>query len=149
MYQTILLAYDGTRPGREALRQGAVLAGLFQASVHLLAVAAPELGIRLAEAVGPSDLPERENDEVKSILAEGAEELKRAGLTVETHFAAGTPAQEIGQVARDVRADLIVVGHRDQGAIARWWSGSVGASLLALAPCSVLVALPVITYSER
>ena len=141
MYHTILLAYDGTRPGREALQQGASLAFLCQARVHLLAVVAPELGIRLAEAVAPSNLPERESDEVKSILAEGADELRRAGLSVETRLAAGTPAEEIGKVAQDVRADLIVVGHRDQSAIARWWGGSVGASLLAHAPCSVLVAV--------
>lgn len=141
MYRRIVLAYDGTRAGREALRQGTDLAILCKAEVCLLAVVAPELGITLAEAAAPSDLPERERDEVRRVLMEGAEELRRAGLAVKTRLGAGNPAEEIGRVAREVGADLVVVGHREQTALARWWGGSVGASLLAHAPCSLLVAV--------
>lgn len=32
------------------------------------------------------------------------------------------------------------VGHRDQGTLARWLNGSVGASILQRPPCGVLVA---------
>lgn len=142
MYRTILLAYDGSRQGHEALHQGAELASLCRARVHLLAVVAHELGVALAEAAAPSDVPEREYQEVRRVLTEGAEELRRAGLSVETHVAAGNPAEEIGRMALEVGADLIVVGHREQSALARWWRGSVGASLLAHAPCSLLVAVP-------
>ncbi|WP_420404234.1 universal stress protein [Nisaea sp.] len=141
MYRTILLAYDGTRQGREALDQGAELAQLCQARVYLLAVVAHELGVALAEAAAPSDLPEREYQEVRRVLMEGAEELRRAGLAVETRLGTGNAAEEIGRVAHEVAADLIVVGHREQSALARWWRGSVGASLLAHAPCSLLVAV--------
>ncbi|MBC7135778.1 MAG: universal stress protein, partial [Oceanibaculum nanhaiense] len=62
-------------------------------------------------------------------------------LSVETRLCAGNPAEEIGRMAREIGADLVVVGHREQSALARWWGGSVGASLLAHAPCSVLVAV--------
>ena len=141
MYRRIVLGYDGTRAGREALRQGTDLAILCKAQVCLLAVVAPELGIALAEAAAPSDLPEREREEVHRVLMEGAEELRCARLSVETRLGAGNPAEEIGRVAREIGADLVVVGHREQSALARWWGGSVGASLLAHAPCSVLVAV--------
>jgi len=40
-----------------------------------------------------------------------------------------------------VGANLIVVGHREQSTFARWWSGSTGATLLGVAPCSVLIAI--------
>ena len=43
--------------------------------------------------------------------------------------------------AREMNADLIVVGHRDQGTLARWLNGSVGASILHHPPCSVLIAV--------
>ena len=141
MYRTILLAYDGSQQGREALDQGAKLASLCKARVHLLAVVAHELGVALAEAAAPSDLPEREYQEVRRVLAAGAEELRRAGLSVETRLGRGNPAEEVGRAAHEVGADLIVVGHREQSALARWWRGSVGASLLAHAPCSLLVAV--------
>jgi nucleotide-binding universal stress UspA family protein len=39
-------------------------------------------------------------------------------------------------------ADLIVVGHNQNTSFAaRWWKGSVGASLLDYSPCSILIAL--------
>ena len=45
-------------------------------------------------------------------------------------------------MARDLSVDLIVVGHNQKTTFAaRWWKGSVGASLLDHAPCSVLIAL--------
>src|SRR3546814_5324675 len=74
MYRRIVLAYDGTRAGREALRQGTDLAILCKAQVCLLAVVAPELGIALAEAAAPSDLPAREREEVRRVMMERSEE---------------------------------------------------------------------------
>lgn len=117
------------------------LAILCETDVYLLAIVAPELGVTLAEAAAPSDLREREGEEVRRVLMEGAEELRRAGPSVETRLGTGNPAEEIGRMAHEVAADLIVVGHREQSALARWWRSSVGASLLAHAPCSLLVAV--------
>jgi len=142
MYRTILLAYDGTRQGREALDQGAELARLCQARVYLFAVVAHDLGVTLAEAAAPSDLPEREYQEVRQILVKAAEILLASGLPVESRLAVGNPAEEIGRLARKVGAELIVVGHREQSTFARWWGGSTGASLLAHAPCSLLITVP-------
>lgn len=141
MYRKILLAYDGTQPGREALRQGAELAVLCKAQVCLMAAVSFEPGIILAEAAAPSNLPEREKEAISRVLEEGAEELRRSGLAVEIRLGAGNPAEEIGRAAYEIDADLIVVGHREQTALARWWGGSVGASLLTQAPCSVLIAI--------
>jgi nucleotide-binding universal stress UspA family protein len=53
----------------------------------------------------------------------------------------GNPAEQIARSAREMKADLIVVGHRDQSSLARWLNGSVGASILHHPPCSVLVAV--------
>ena len=50
--------------------------------------------------------------------------------------------EEICRAAKEVGADLIVVGHNQNTSwAARWWKGSVGASLLDYAPCSILIAL--------
>jgi nucleotide-binding universal stress UspA family protein len=45
-----------------------------------------------------------------------------------------SPAEEIGTFARQIEADLIVVGHRRQSAFDRWWSGPRGAYLIVLPP---------------
>jgi nucleotide-binding universal stress UspA family protein len=143
MYRTLILAYDGSADGRAALQQGSELAVLCQAKVHLVAVLAPSASVELAEAAYPSGLVRQwEQGEVQQVLDNGAARLREAGLTVEAHFCRGQPAEEIGRIAHQVRADLIVVGHREQSALARWWRGSVGQSLLAHTPCSVLVTIP-------
>ena len=78
---------------------------------------------------------------MRRLLTETAKTLQASGLLVETRLAVGNPAEEIGHTAREVGAELVVVGHREQTALARWWRGSTGASLLAHAPCSLLVAV--------
>ena len=52
----------------------------------------------------------------------------------------GLPAEEIGKFAKEIEADLIVVGHRRQNASDRWWSGPKGAYLMDYTDCSLLVA---------
>jgi nucleotide-binding universal stress UspA family protein len=137
MYKTILLAYDGSQDGLEALRQGADLARLCRARVHLFAVAGQALDIALSAA----DLPEREYDDIRRSLEEGARSLRESGLEVDVRLGVGNPPEKIGSMAREVQADLIVVGHRTQSALLRWWNGSTGAFLLTHAPCSLLVAI--------
>src|SRR5438874_1208773 len=54
----------------------------------------------------------------------------------------GQPVEEICRLAKSLGVDLIVVGHNQHTSFAaRWWKGSVGASLLDYSPCSILVAL--------
>jgi nucleotide-binding universal stress UspA family protein len=78
---------------------------------------------------------------VEEILQEGVERLREQGLEVEGRLASGKPTDAISACARELGADLIVVGHKRKGALARWWTGSVNYSLLAQAPCSILVAM--------
>ena len=139
MYRKILLAYDGSVEGRRALREGATLAGLCGAEVVLLAVVNLSAGIMMAEsaALGAA---EHQREAYAQILAEGVERLKEMGFSAQSRLEFGSPAQAIAEAARQCAADLIVVGHRRQGTLARWWGGSVGASLMDGLPCSLLVA---------
>lgn len=141
MYKKILLAFDGSRSGHAALTQGADLARLCGARVVLVAVVALESGAVTAETLTAATLTGLQVEETEQILEEGTQELRHSGLAVEACLRQGHPASEIGQVAREVGADLIVVGHRDQDTLSRWWRGSTGASLLAHLPCSLLVVI--------
>ena len=139
MYRKVLLAYDGSVEGRIALREGAMLAKLCQAEVVLLAVVNLSAGIMMAEGAGPGAI-EHQQEAYGQILAEGVARLRKLGFSPEARLEYGNPAHEIMQTAKKCAADLIVVGHRQQGAFARWWGGSVGASLMDELPCSLLVA---------
>ena len=137
MYKRILLAYDGSVEGRTALREGALLAKQCGAEVFLLSVL-DNATLFLSEAAHPGASVQME-DSFKEILDEGAARLRRLGFDPVAEMVRGQPAQEIGNFARKVGADLIVVGHRRQSAFDRWWSGPKGAYLMDYTDCSLLV----------
>jgi len=138
MYSRILLAYDGTREGRAALREGALLARRCGSEVFLLSVTPNASGVQFAESVQGGAI-DRLYDTYKAILDEGLERLKQLGFTPKAKLVIGDPAEEIGAFAREIGADLVVVGHRKQKLIQRWWSGSSGAYLVDHLGCSLLI----------
>ena len=141
MYHLILLAYNGSPEGRAVLHQGTELAQLCQAEVCLLAVVGIPTGLTMAETVVTPEMTDALEAPARQTLAEGAKDIVALGLAVQTRIEFGEPVERIGAVAREYGADLIVVGHRHRGALARWWGGSVGKSLLGQIPCDLLVAL--------
>jgi nucleotide-binding universal stress UspA family protein len=76
----------------------------------------------------------------EAILAEGVERLKTMGFSPTARLGMGGAGQEIVGVAEEIGANLVVVGHRPTGPLARWWFGSVGTYLIEHLRCSVLVA---------
>lgn len=141
MYNTILLAYDGTQEGRLALREGARMAQLCGARrVILLAVVDPSVGLAMAVDPVAGYLPLHEDIDYQKILDVGVERLKLMGLSPEARLEAGIPAERIAAVAGEAAADLVVVGHHRQGVMARWLHGSVTNSLTDALECSLLVA---------
>ena len=61
---------------------------------------------------------------------------------MEGQVAHGEPIDEICGRAKELKADLVCVGHRQASTWAqRWWRGSLGKTLIDNAPCSVLIAM--------
>jgi len=139
MYKNILLAYDGSPDGREALVQAQNLASMSRATIRLLAIIDRTQTILAMEGV--SYVAENEQADMQGVLDAASKRLHGAGCSATNVVTYGNPAEQIVQSAREMNADLIVIGHRDQGALARWLNGSVGASILHHPPCSVLVAV--------
>jgi nucleotide-binding universal stress UspA family protein len=138
LYKKVLLAYDGSIEGRLALREGAKLAQFCGADVFLLAVVEPSFGATLEGGIAvPMD---EQIATYRAILAEGAERLKAMGFSPTARLGMGAAGQEIAGVAEEIGANLVVVGHRSTGPLARWWFGSVGTYLIKHLHCSVLVA---------
>jgi nucleotide-binding universal stress UspA family protein len=94
--------------------------------------------------VTASHVPEEEpaarrSFEPDALLREAVALCRGRDVRVVTHVAHAEPAEALVGVARDVDADLIVVGARGDSFLARALRGSVGERLVARAPCDVLV----------
>jgi len=138
-YKTILLAYDGTAEGRRALLEGAELAKRCHAVTHLLAVISDSAGESLARGAGAE--PGQRTVFYRTTVEAGVKFFKDMGLDATSHVEHGDPVEEIVKLAEEVQADLVVVGHRERGALARWWSTPTSMSLLDKLSCSLLVGM--------
>ena len=141
-YTKIRLAYNGSQEGKRALFEAADLAGFLSAETHLLAVASMPPSLFLTEGFVPEELLEEEKKRTQSVLDEGIRSLRERGFNATGHLAVDEPVEQICRLAKSLSVNLIVIGHNQNTSFAaRWWKGSVGASLLDYAPCSILIAL--------
>jgi|SRR5580698_3213159 nucleotide-binding universal stress UspA family protein len=139
-YHTILLAYDGSLEGRRALLEGTEIAKCFKANTHLLAVIKPAIGNTMAQGLAPAE-PGEQTVYYRGTLNDGVKFLKSQGLEAEGHTVHGDPVEEIVKLAHAVSADLVVVGHRERGALAKWWNTPTCVSLLDRLDCSLLIGM--------
>jgi len=138
LYKKVIVAYDGSREGRSALREGALVAHRLGAELFILAVVPETVGMRVAEGTYAGCMA-HQDDTYKGLLEEAVRGLT-PHLKVRGKLVRGEPTQEIAAYAREVRADVVVVGHRKQTLLQRWWSGSQGAYLSDQLSCSLLIA---------
>jgi nucleotide-binding universal stress UspA family protein len=143
MISLIVLGTDGSATAKKAVHEATELAKLLGATIDLVSAYEPVPAQRLrAEARDvPDDVSWMVNprEDVEATLKEAAEEVKAAGVTVETFAREGDPADAILDVAEERGADLIVVGNRGMTGAKRFLLGSVPNKVSHHAPCSVLI----------
>lgn len=130
---TIVVGYDGSDAARRALARVRVLGE--RASKVIVVAVATDLrseGLGSPLAGGPVDT-RRLLDEALDLL--GPPER----IAVEVRMASGDPAVVLVEIARDVAADLLIVGRQGGDFVARTLLGSVAQRAVQQAPCDVLV----------
>lgn len=144
MYKRILLAYDGSQSGQKALLDCREIAQWSGAALTLIAVTPLQRQVVAAEGViYEQSVADQDRERYQGILNDGLRQLLESGHEAGGEVLYGETVDEIARYAKQMNADLIVVGHKHlEGWAARWWRGSVSKSLIAHAPCSVLVVIP-------
>jgi nucleotide-binding universal stress UspA family protein len=130
----LLLAYDGFEHSLHALEEAAELASGGKAEVTVMSVVPPDA--RGSKSGGHIGLRPHAHEDV----ARAHDFLLERGIEARMTTAHGEPAEEILDEAGKGGYDLIVVGSRKRGVIARALLGSVSAELVGHAPCPVLIA---------
>lgn len=143
MFGTIVVGTDGSDTAKEAVRQATELATKTGSNLDLVSAYSPVSESRLREERRdvPKDLQWMVNprEDVESTLEEAAEQIKEAGVEVNTHAREGDPADAILDVAEETGAGLIVVGNKGMTGAKRFLLGSVPNKVSHHAPCSVLI----------
>jgi nucleotide-binding universal stress UspA family protein len=136
MFETVVVGADGSETAAEAVRQAIELVKLTGGKLHIVSAYTPHAlktgGDEFAKSLGSDAV-------ARSLLDDLGSRAALAGVTVDTHAKAGSPADAICDVATAVNADLVIVGNKGMTG-ARRILGSVPNSVAHQAPCSVLIA---------
>ncbi|QCJ45671.1 MULTISPECIES: universal stress protein [Haloprofundus] len=134
MFDTIVIATDGSESVRRAVAVALDLAETFDASVHALYV---------VDSGEVDSSPDRLRDEMRDALHERGEEALetvRAETTreVTTAVREGRPAAVISDYAREHDADVVATGTRGRHGENRFLIGSVAERVVRTCPVPVL-----------
>ncbi|PSQ20492.1 universal stress protein [Halobacteriales archaeon QS_9_67_17] len=134
MFDTVVIATDGSESGRRAVDAALDLAATFEAAVHALYV---------VDESQVDALPENIHEEVRAALDEQAEASLSAvedatDREVTLAVREGRPAAEITAYAREVDADVVATGTRGRDGEHSFLLGSVAESVVRNCPVPVL-----------
>jgi nucleotide-binding universal stress UspA family protein len=137
LFELILVACDGSEPSFRAVEAALDFVDRTGGSIEALGVEGPLP--RYAATTGEVDemLSERERY-FAGILDEARARAARRGLEISTTLRPGHPAEVIVHHAKDIGADLIVVGHKGHF-LHDFTLGSTASRVSRHAHCPVLV----------
>lgn len=138
MFETVVIATDGSESAGRAVRMALDLADRFDAAVHALYVVdAGELRSSPEDIrVEFEDALEAAGDEALSFVESEADEA--AGYEIVTAIREGDPADEIIAYAREVDADVVATGTRGRHGEHAFLLGSVAEAVVRRCPVPVL-----------
>ena len=134
MFETVVIATDGSASGERAVETAVDLADRFDAEIYALYV---------VDESKVDALPEDLHDEVSEALSDqGTAALDAVEAAVDrpvtTVVREGRPAQQITAYAREVDADVVATGTRGRGGEHSFLLGSVAEAIVRMCPVPVL-----------
>lgn len=138
MYHRIVVGFDGSDSSRRALQDAVRLAKL--SGAEMLVTLVEEHLPKYPSAMSETTEEREAVDTYFVTLQQEAEALGReAGVKLAVRIVAGSAPKLLCDVAKEVRADLLVIGASGRSGI---WAGVLGTTAHKVAhhaPCSVLV----------
>ena len=125
----ILVAYDGSKSAKEALRIAAQRAGAFKGGILLV-----------HSMVGGPEIPRKEFEDAERELQRQEVILKGDGLVCETLLSVrGLEAgEDIVRTADEKKADEIIIGLQRKSKVGKLLFGSTAQYVILNAPCPVV-----------
>src|SRR5215216_2586376 len=137
MFRQILHANDGSDHAFKALDLAITMAKRDGATLHMVSVEEippmPEFIEEIRETRGMAAR------RFHVVLRRARAMAEPQGLTLQTHVLAGHPVRTIIELARELNADLLVIGATGHSALYERMIGSRADRIIQLAPCPVLV----------
>jgi nucleotide-binding universal stress UspA family protein len=138
MFDTVLLAFDGSEHARRAAGVTAALARLVKSKQVRIVVAFDPIPSFLGEP-NLSDAAAARTKEAESLMSEAKSLLGSIPGELHEEILEGSPAEAILHVAATRRPDVIVMGSRGLGRLEGALLGSNSQKVVSHAACPVLI----------
>ncbi|MCU4973377.1 universal stress protein [Halobacteria archaeon AArc-m2/3/4] len=138
MYDSVLVATDGSEASAVAVDHGIELAARLEVPLYGLAVVETRTEYDNA-IVDPDEVETRLRADADAALESVESTAQEATVAVETALRTGVPHEEILSYVEDQGIDLVVVGSQGRSAFRRVLLGSTADALVRLSPVPVLV----------
>ena len=140
MYKVIVVGTDGSDRATVAVRAALQLAKISGAKVHAVQVVHPAVEAGFSDTRGGQLETDKWREQAERTSAQLITEAEQQGVSAEMHNpAGGEVADSIIGVAKDVGADLVVVGNLGMSGVKRLMLGSVPNKVSHHCPCSLLI----------
>lgn len=139
MYERILFPTDGSRLARMAIPRVAYIARTTGAPVTVLGVAPSPPAEAVSHILLPLALPEAQGATERRVYETTADLQTEGVMAVESVVVEGDPESQIIETAREVGADLIVMGKHGRSEVESMLLGSVSEGVVQHAECAVLL----------
>ncbi len=138
MYDSILVATDGSDDASIAVDHAVELANRLEASLHGVAVVETRTAYDNA-IVDPEEARRRLRTEAEESLEEVEQTARAAGVPVVTQVLEGVPHEEILAYVDEHDVETVVVGARGRSSFRRALLGSTVDAVVRLSPVPVIV----------
>ena len=141
-YQNILVPVDGSETSFAAVAKAAELAKAFGSKITVVQVLTldPYIAAEYITANQTNDLIERARASIVKTLEEAKQKFTEQGVEAETKLLEGQViAREITNAAKELNADLIVIGSHGRTGLKKLFLGSVAQSILSEGTTPVLI----------
>ena len=141
-YQNILVPVDGSETSFAAVAKAAELVKAFGSKITVVQVLTldPYIAAEYITANQTNDLIERARASIVKTLEEAKQKFTEQGVEAETKLLEGQViAREITNAAKDLNADLIVIGSHGRTGLKKLFLGSVAQSILSEGTTPVLI----------
>jgi nucleotide-binding universal stress UspA family protein len=137
--KTLLVPTDFSEHSARALEVAREIAQLSGGKIHLLHCYQLNVGgVSPYGVTIPDDFNARVRDAAEAELSALEKSVAETGVAVEAHLTPRYPSEAISDLARELDADLIVMGTRGATGLKHILLGSVAERTLRIAPCPVL-----------
>jgi nucleotide-binding universal stress UspA family protein len=143
----ILVGYDGSEGGKRALERAVLEAHDSRGSITVLSVANVPLDLDVPRNFGTlDDISANEGEalspppSIVAELTEASERLASAGIEADLLWRAGEPGSAIVETAKEIRAQVIILGEHHHGLLGNLFGADVDGEVQREAGCEVILA---------